>query len=472
MNYEFLIKELFLMTGSIGFIFCLNLLSSPKTAKKGNILGMLSMCVIIIVYVYEISNCVKKTEILLILLFLSTFIGLLTSKKIKMTEMPQLVAVFNGLGGLSSTFVSIVEILNTIKKEGVINNYELLIAMSGIMIGAITFTGSFVAYLKLQELISSSCIIFYGHKTITTFTILILLLTVIFCNYNNSNIEIINICLFFSLFFSFFLGILLVIPIGGADMPVVISLLNSYSGIAACLAGFVINNKVLIISGSLVGASGIILTKLMCQAMNRSIINVTFGAFYIKVSDSLKQIKENYAREYLPVDAAILLNNSNKVIIVPGYGLAVSQAQHNIKEISNILKENNINVKYAIHPVAGRMPGHMNVLLAEADVSYEDLLDLEQVNQEFEDTDTVLIVGANDVVNPLARTEKTSPIYGMPILNADKSKNIIVFKRGKGKGFSGIDNPLFYMEKTGTIYGDAKKSIVNLINEIKALNNK
>ncbi|MFZ9888767.1 MAG: NAD(P)(+) transhydrogenase (Re/Si-specific) subunit beta, partial [Myxococcota bacterium] len=264
------------------------------------------------------------------------------------------------------------------------------------------------------------------------------------------------------------LGVMLVIPIGGADMPVVISLLNSYSGLAACAAGFVVHSNVLIVSGALVGSAGIILTRLMCKAMNRSLANVIFGAFGAATGTGAKG-DEKPMKEFMPTDAAILLTNANQVVVVPGYGLAVSQAQQNVRELADLLEAHGVTVKYAIHPVAGRMPGHMNVLLAEANVPYEQLYDLEEINSEFENTDVAVVIGANDVLNPSARDDKTSPLYGMPILNVDKAQTVIVLKRGRGKGFAGVENPLFTADNTGLVFGDAKKTLVAITNEVKAL---
>lgn len=466
MNYNLLINEIIFLISSLGFIVCLKCLASPKTAKLGNLIGMISMFAIIIIPLINLPF--NKIIFFCINSLLGIIVGIILAKKIKMTAMPQMVAFFNGLGGLASALVSILELINYYNNNLNINNSDIIISFLGILIGAITFSGSIIAYLKLQELITSNTIIMPFHTLITVLLFLINFI-LIFIFIFTKNILLLNYIIIFNLLIALILGILLVIPIGGADMPVVISLLNSYSGIAASIAGFLINNKILIISGSLVGASGIILTRLMCQAMNRSLFNVVFGAFFIKKNNEIQIKEEQHMKEYQCIDGAIILNNSENIIIIPGYGLAVSQAQHNIKELTNILKSREINVKFAIHPVAGRMPGHMNVLLAEADIPYEILYDLDEINSEFENTDTVLIIGANDVVNPIARTDKNSPLFGMPILNADKAKNIIVFKRGKGKGFSGVENPLFVMEKTGTIFGDAKKSLINLTNEIKNL---
>jgi len=320
------------------------------------------------------------------------------------------------------------------------------------------------AFFKLQEWIPTRPLLVKGQRLVTLLLSVATLAMLLLILDDPGDVKIfIALALITSV-----LGILLVLPIGGADMPVVISLLNSYSGLAALAAGFVIKSNILIISGALVGASGIILTRLMCQAMNRSLANVVFGAFG-GVDIVLSQGEEKPIKEFSPMDTAMMLNNASKVIIVPGYGLAVSQAQRNLRELADELKTMGIAVSYAIHPVAGRMPGHMNVLLAEADVPYQELYDLDEINSEFETADVVIVIGANDVVNPAARNDKSSPLYGMPILNADKAKSVIVMKRGRGRGFAGVENPLFTLDNAHVVFGDAKSSLVKVITAIKSL---
>lgn len=455
---NFLIDLSYLLC-STGFFISLKLLSSPKNAKMGNAIGAMSMffAVMICFYQQNLSNLYYP----IFFIILGSLVGFLFAGKVKMTAMPQMVAIFNGLGGLASVLVSLGETLKLTQSEISLSLVFLVTSWLSVVVGAITFTGSIIAFFKLQEILFNKPLKFIGQRVLIVF------------------LGVLSLLLFYPLLtgadlFAWFcilavltavLGVFLVAPIGGADMPVVISLLNSYSGVAALAAGFVVKNNLLIISGSLVGASGIILTRLMCQAMNRPLSNVIFGSFGAHADTSLA-LEKPY-KEILPIDAAMMLNNASKVVVVPGYGLAVSQAQRNLGELAEILKKNSISVKYAIHPVAGRMPGHMNVLLAEADISYEDLLDLEESNAEFEDTDVVMIIGANDVINPSAKDDKQSPLYGMPILEGYKAKSIIVFKRGKGKGFAGVENPLFTDDKSSVIFGDAKASLVKVLSALK-----
>lgn len=445
---------------AVGFFVCLKLLASPKTARLGNALGALAM--LLAVVVTFVAEKPDNPSFVLVAMALGSVVGVVFAKKVEMTAMPQLVALFNGLGGLASVFVPVAETIRLAHEHAMVGSLYSVTSWFSVMVGAITFTGSVVAYLKLQEIMPSRPIMAAGQRTVSlalvalTFVTLFLLIQTPEDVWVMSGLSVVSAVL----------GVLLVIPIGGADMPVVISLLNSYSGLAALAAGFVINSPILIISGALVGASGIILTRLMCRAMNRSLMNVVFGAFGNRKT-VVAEAEAKSMREFLPSDAAMLLKNARKVIIVPGYGLAVSQAQGSIRDLANALKAADISVSYAIHPVAGRMPGHMNVLLAEADIPYDELFDLDAINGEFETTDVSLIVGANDVVNPQARTEKSSPLYGMPILNADKSGSVIVLKRGRGRGFAGVENPLFTLDKAGVVFGDAKESLVAIINALK-----
>ena len=452
------IYDMIFLCSSIGFFISLKLLSSPKTARMGNLIGAAAM-LIATVATYILS---ASANFLLICLAISlgSIVGVIFAQKVKMTAMPQMVALFNGFGGLSSVFVALAEILH--HDISMTNGFISFSSWFSVVVGAITFSGSMIAYIKLQELISTRLILWPRSFTfIVTLAILCLLYVVI----DNPS----HIMAFYVLaILAAILGVLLVIPIGGADMPVVISLLNSYSGLAAMAAGFVVKSNILIISGALVGASGVILTRLMCQAMNRSLFNVIFGALS-KSNTKAALADEKPMKEYSFLDAAMTLNNANKVIVVPGYGLAVSQAQRSLRELADELKARNVTISYAIHPVAGRMPGHMNVLLAEADIPYNELYDLDDINADFASADVAIIIGANDVVNPDARKDKQSPLYGMPILNADAAKTVLVFKRGRGKGFAQVENPLFTMDNSFVIFGDAKHSLVKVISALKDL---
>jgi NAD(P) transhydrogenase subunit beta len=392
-------------------------------------------------------------------------LGLWMARTVKMTSMPQMVALLNGLGGGASLLVGGAEFL---KSELVGESLPLdtsITIQAALLIGAVTLTGSGIAWAKLQEVMTGRAITFPGQKTLNA---LIFLAIVGLSIYQISVPESLLWPFYATVGLSLLLGVLLVIPIGGADMPVVISLLNSYSGIAAAMTGFVIKNDVLIVAGALVGSSGIILSQIMCKAMNRSLANVLFGAFGATAA-STKSAEGLTVRQVSAEDAAVQLAYARSVIVVPGYGLAVAQAQHLVRELADLVEKKGGEVKYAIHPVAGRMPGHMNVLLAEANVPYDKLFDMDQINSEFERTDVALVIGANDVVNPAARTDPSSPIYGMPILNVDHAKSIIVMKRGMGAGFAGIENELFFNPKTAMLFGDAKQSLQKLVQEIKTL---
>jgi H+-translocating NAD(P) transhydrogenase subunit beta len=459
---SFIFQIVFLIS-ACGFFICLKLLSSPKTARTGNFIGAASMLLAVATtFIIEKPSAVMPISLVI---SLGSLFGLVLAKKIKMTAMPQTVAIFNGLGGMASVLIVMSECLRYFHDP----DYHASALFSitswlSIVVGAITFTGSGIAFLKLQELLPTKPILVFGQRIITVLFFLAAISSLYFLIITPEDI---NISLGLAIIAAI-LGVLLVMPIGGADMPVVISLLNSYSGLAALAAGFVVKSNILIISGALVGASGIILTRLMCQAMNRSLMNVIFGAFGgQEIASSIDD--EKPMKEFSSLDAAILLYNARKVIMVPGYGLAVSQAQGNLRELADQLKALGVNVFYAIHPVAGRMPGHMNVLLAEADVPYHELYDLEQINSEFEKADVTIIVGANDVVNPAARTDKSSPLYGMPILNADRSKSVIIMKRGRGRGFAGVKNPLFTMDNAGVVFGDAKQTLIKVISALKDL---
>jgi NAD(P) transhydrogenase subunit beta len=377
-----------------------------------------------------------------------------------MTSMPQLVALFNGLGGAASLLVATAEFY----RVGAFPIFIFFTIVLSILIGSVTFSGSFIAFLKLQGIMKGAPIQFKGQHAFNGLLVVLVIISSIYGLLNPfSSMFLIIIGV------SLLLGILFVLPIGGADMPVVISLLNSFSGLAACATGFVIQNDALIISGSLVGASGIILTDIMCKGMNRTIWNVLFAGVGSTnaITDNLQVDPMKSIKSYEPEDTVVIFENAKQVVIVPGYGLAVAQAQHMVHELQKLLEGKGVVVKYAIHPVAGRMPGHMNVLLAEANIPYDSLYDLDQINPEFEETDVTLVIGANDVVNPAARHDTNSPIFGMPILDVDKSQTVFVLKRTMNPGFAGIENELFYKDNTIMIFGDAKDTVSKLVSELK-----
>jgi NAD(P) transhydrogenase subunit beta len=399
-------------------------------------------------------------------LTVGALLGIILAYRIPMTAMPEMVALLNGFGGGASQLVASSELLR-LQGAGqlVAANVAVSVGLST-LIGGVTFLGSLVAFGKLRGIVSGRAVTFPGQKPLNALLFVIIVALCVVLVRDPTNMLVFVALHVFSLLF----GVLLVIPIGGADMPVVISLLNSYSGVAAAMTGFVIHNDGLIISGALVGASGLILTRLMCRAMNRSLANVLFGAFGAVDSTAAGAAAggDRTVRTVETEDAAMILSYAQLAIIVPGYGLAVAQAQHEVRELADLIEKNGGEVRYAIHPVAGRMPGHMNVLLAEANVPYEKLYDMESINPEFERADVALVVGANDVVNPAARSDTSSPIYGMPILDVDKAKQVIVLKRSLNPGFAGIDNQLFYSPTTSMLFGDAKESIAKLVNELKS----
>lgn len=452
--------QLSYLLSSVLFILGLRMLSSPATAKRGNLVASAGMLIAIVVTL--LSKEVLSYKLVLIALILGSIFGVLIALTIKMTAMPQMVGVLNGFGGVASALVAISEFLRVNPEQADI--MFLFTVFLSILIGTLTFSGSMIAAGKLQGLVPGRPIVFPYNQILNMLLFLVEILLGILFVLHPENLWYLN----FIVLIAFFIGVLTVIPIGGADMPVVICLLNSYSGLAASATGFVIQNMLLIISGALVGASGIILTGIMLKAMNRSVRNVLFGAFGTEGA-VLEETKKRTVKRYTPEDAAIVLDSARLVIIVPGYGMAVSQAQHAVRDLANVLESRGVTVKYAIHPVAGRMPGHMNVLLAEANVPYSQQFTMEEINHEFEYCDVALVIGANDVVNPAARSQKNSPIYGMPILNVDKSRTVMVFKRSLNPGFAGIDNELFYNDNTMMIFGDAKESITQVTQELKAL---
>ena len=458
--------EISYLFSSVLFVIGLKRLQSPATARGGNQLAALAMLIAIVATLLD--NQVAEWNTILTGMIVGTFIGAFAAKKVQMTEMPELVGIFNGFGGAASALVAGAELLRLQSLNVISPLGEGLSIVLSCLIGTVTFSGSFVAFGKLKGIVSGNPITFPLQKTLNAglFVGLLVLGGSIMGMFQLGDLTTLNAFYIFTIV-ALSLGILLVIPIGGADMPVVISLLNSYSGLAASAAGFVIGSNVLIISGALVGASGLILTLIMCKAMNRSLANVAFGAFGGESTVATQgDNSEKIARSVDPEGAAMILAYAQSVVVVPGYGLAVAQAQHELRKVIDNLEERGVDVKYAIHPVAGRMPGHMNVLLAEADVSYDKLFDLDEINDDFDRTDVVLVVGANDVVNPEAHNPQ-SVIAGMPILDVDKAKSVIVMKRSLSTGFAGIDNPLFYMNHTSMLFGDAKESMNDLVREVR-----
>ncbi|MCI0436981.1 MAG: NAD(P)(+) transhydrogenase (Re/Si-specific) subunit beta [Gemmatimonadetes bacterium] len=445
------------------FILGLKRLSSPRTARNGNLLGASAMLVAVVVTLlhWEITSFVW----IVVGIVLGSGVGLVLAKTVRMTAMPQMVALLNGFGGGASALVAGDEYLRFAAGETLPALDVQATIMLSVLIGGITFSGSLIAFGKLQEIVSGRTVMLPGQRIwgAPVFAgALALAAWLVAVDANLPWYLVLNGV-------ALLLGVLFVMPIGGADMPVVISLLNSYSGLAAAMTGFVLSNNVLIISGALVGASGLILTQIMCKAMNRSLANVLFGAFTAKALEPGAAVgPAKTATSVQAQDAAIMLGYARAVIFVPGYGLAVSQAQHQVRELAELLEVRGVEVKYAIHPVAGRMPGHMNVLLAEANVPYPQLWEMDRINGEFERTDVAVVIGANDVVNPAARHDRDSPIYGMPILDVDKAKSVIVMKRSMNPGFAGIENELFYNDNTRMLFGDARKSLLALIQELKS----
>ena len=445
---------------SVLFILGIKKLSHPKTARNGNLLAFVAMLIAIIATLVSYNQLDYK--IIFIGIAIGAIIGSVFAIKVEMTQMPQMVAIFNGFGGAASALVAAAEYLDLSQPS----TFTLTTIILSIFIGTLTFTGSFIAFGKLQGFISGQPIVFSGNQLFNALIAIALIVTGYFLIQSPYDLNYFYIIIGLSAL----LGITLTIPIGGADMPVVISLLNSYSGIAASATGFVLMNNGLIISGALVGASGIILTSIMCKGMNRSLANVIFGAMGLEQESSTSgDTKQVSVKSYSTEEAAMIFDAAEKVIVVPGYGLAVAQAQHAVREVAEFLEDKGKKVLYAIHPVAGRMPGHMNVLLAEANIPYEQLKDLDEINSEFEDCDVALVLGANDVVNPAARHDKSSPIFGMPILDVDKSRTVIINKRTMNAGFAGIQNELFGFDNSIMVFGDAKDMLQQLLKDLKDL---
>jgi len=461
------LSNLFYVSAAVLFILGLKRLSHPKTARTGNTIASVGMLIAIATTL--ISSGAIDYKLIALGIIIGSLIGGIFAIKVEMTGMPQMVALFNGFGGGASALVAAAEFYTKAAPEvfaGATNHFLLSTISVSVFVGTLTITGSFIAFAKLQGLISGQPIVFKGQKILNALFALALI-----CAAAGMILSTESLMLFFLgvVALAALLGITLTIPIGGADMPVVISLLNSYSGVAAAATGFVLMNNGLIISGSLVGASGLILTNIMCKGMNRSLANVIFGAVGLQSDGATSTGKEMNIKSYSTEEASMILDAAEKVIIVPGYGLAVAQAQHAIREVADYLEKLGKNVLYAIHPVAGRMPGHMNVLLAEANVPYEQLKDLDEINSEFEDCDVSIVLGANDVVNPAARHDTSSPIYGMPILDVDKSKTVMVNKRTMNPGFAGIQNELFGFDNTIMVFGDAKTMLTDLLKDLKDL---
>lgn len=462
------ILDIVYMIGAVSFIFGIKMLGNPEKAKKGNLVAAFGMGIAIFgtIFLYE-HNGKPLNNYAWIFggLIVGSVIGTMMAKKVKMTGMPQMVSFFNGMGGACAALISLVEFDHLPKTSPYTFDLQHLIIFLGLIIGSISFAGSMIAFGKLDEKIKDKTL---PLQQVINVGLMVVLLGIAFA----ASFGLITnpMVLYLLLVLSLIYGVLFVMPIGGADMPVVISLLNSFTGVAAAMGGFLYDNKVMLFGGILVGSAGTLLTVVMCKAMNRSLTNVLIGNFGggsasagegKAITGSIKEISKT--------DAAVLMKYSKKVVIVPGYGLAVAQAQHVCHELEQVLEDEGVEVKYAIHPVAGRMPGHMNVLLAESNVSYDKLIEMDDINPEFKTTDVVLIVGANDVVNPAAKNDPSSPIYGMPILEVEDAAHTIVMKRSMKAGYAGIENELFYSSKNSMLFGDAKKTLTDLVTELKSL---
>jgi H+-translocating NAD(P) transhydrogenase subunit beta len=460
---EFHILEITYLVASVLFVIGLKMLGHPEKARKGNLLAAAGMTMAIFATLFLYISGVSFTVYALIFLAMAigTAVGWIAAKKVKMTAMPEMVSIFNGMGGACAMMIGLIEFPHFIQGESL----GLLTVMGGLVIGSVSFSGSMIAWAKLNGTMKKD-IRLPHYNILNSFTLIAVigLTALLVAGVIDNSLFVYAICALALIY-----GVMLVIPIGGADMPVVISLLNSFTGVAAAFGGFLYNNKVMLTGGILVGSAGTILTIIMCHAMNRSLTNVIFGAFGGSSSAGAGGNSDKSIKDINISDTAILVNYSKKVVIVPGYGLAVAQAQHVVHELETILEERGVEVKYAIHPVAGRMPGHMNVLLAESSVDYGKLIEMEEINPEFSSTDVVIVIGANDVVNPAARTDTSSPIYGMPILDVDNATHVIINKRSMNAGYAGIDNELFYHNKTSMLFGDARKVLTDLVTELKGM---
>ena len=462
-----MISNALYIVSAILFIIGLKKLGNAQTAPKGNMISAVGMFLAVVTAV--VSDMNLQYIWIIIAMILGSFVGVISAKKVAMTAMPEMIALFNGFGGVASLLVAYAEFQKYIS-EGTIADVsaaQKAIVVVTVFIGGITFTGSLIAWGKLSEKMTSKPIIYSGQKIVNIILILAFIsATVLFSGFYG---EFINgyVLFIITVVVSLIAGVTFVIPIGGGDMPVVISLLNAFSGIAACAAGFAISNTILIVTGALVGSSGIILTNIMCRAMNRSLKNVLFSGFGNSKSKKGGAAQQGEVKPVSAEDAYLMLEAANNVLFVPGYGMAVAQAQHSVQELASLLEENGCEVNFAIHPVAGRMPGHMNVLLAEANVPYEQLKEMDDVNPTIDNVDVCVVIGANDTVNPAAREDETSAIYGMPIINVDFAGTVIVLKRSMNAGFAGIENPLFFKENTRMLFGDAKKTVQELVAEFK-----
>ena len=457
--------DLLYLVTIVTFILALRFLSSPKRARQGNLLGAAGMALAIAVTLAQ--DGLENYLVIAVGMAIGAVAGVVGARSVKMTAMPQMVALFNGVGGGAVALIALAEFHNLAPEPGGLEGEESVAILLSALIGSISFAGSLIAFAKLQELLSGRPIVYPGQQFVNGAVLLVALaLGIAILGGSERDVLVVGLIVTALVF-----GVLFVLPIGGADMPVVISLLNAFTGLAAAAAGFLLHNNVLIVAGALVGASGTLLTLLMGRAMNRSIGNVLFGAFgaVSAVTGAGADADGRSVRSTTPEDLAIMLSFARRVVFVPGYGLAVAQAQHDVRALAELLEQKGIDVLYGIHPVAGRMPGHMNVLLAEADVPYDQLKEMDEINPELPQTDVVVILGANDVVNPAARTDPGSPIYGMPIIEVDRAASVVVVKRSLSPGFAGIDNPLFYDSKTSMLFADAKQALEAVAAAVKAL---
>ena len=445
---------------ALAFIIALKALSSPKSARLGNRIGAIGAIAAVAIVFFSESN-LKHLPLILIAVIIGTLIGFVAARKVQMTQMPQMVALFNGVGGGAAMAVSAIEFLKIGTTAGFV---ALFATVFTIVIGSVSFTGSIVTFLKLQELMTSRPVVLplgrfitIGTASATLFmSVYLMIFPEIWAMWTLVGLSLI-------------MGILFVLPVGGADVPIVISLLNAFTGLSVAASGYVLDNVLLLVAGTLVGASGTLLTQLMAKAMGRPLTSTLFGAFTAKATSAAGTAVDRPVKSAGPNDIAIMLTYASKVIIVPGYGLAVAQAQQTLRELVDLLISKGVEVEYAIHPVAGRMPGHMNVLLAEADVPYEQLKEMDEINSEFSNASVAVVVGANDVVNPSARTDKTSPIFGMPILNADQAEQVVFMKRSMRPGFAGVENELLFNDKTTLLFGDAKDSLSKVVAAVKSM---
>ena len=448
------------LVAGVCFILALKGLSSPKTARRGNLVGAAGAALAIIV-VFSAGADFQRVPLIVVALLVGSIIGWIAARRVQMTQMPQLGALFNGVGGGAAALIAVIEFTSAGATESTV---AVVATVLTVLIGCVSFTGSIVTFLKLQELMTTAPVVLPAGRFITSAVAAGSVASAVVLIGSPSTIMLAILCLF-----SLTLGVLFVLPVGGADVPIVISLLNAFTGLSVAASGYVLENVLLIIAGTLVGASGTLLTQMMAEAMGRPITNTLFGAFKASTATAAGSGEERPYRSSSAQDVAIMLGYAQKVIIVPGYGLAVAQAQNTIRELVDLLTERGIEVEYAIHPVAGRMPGHMNVLLAEANVPYEQLKEMDEVNPEFATTDVALVVGANDVVNPAARDDKTAPIYGMPILDVDQARQVVFLKRSMRPGFAGIENDLLFQPQTSLLFGDAKDSLTKVVAALKGL---